>query len=393
MMTTPQSTESGRRMPGARDGERILVTGGTGFLGAQVVHRLLERVPDARVVLLVRDRSRRGSAILAGELSHLLPGAHAARARLVAVRGDVTEDGCGISKEAYRASIEGTTRVIHAAASVAFDRPEADLRRVNVDGTARVLTLADCLLRDGSLRSVTHVGTAFVAGCRRGLVREDELDVGQRFHNAYERSKCEAEAVVRARWDRLPIAVARPSIVVGDSRGGDTSSFRMIYWPLRVYATGRWRTVPGAPRTVVDLVPVDFVAEAIVSLAFDDQALGRSAHLCAGPARAMTAGEIGALASRVFGQPPPRFLPPLLYSWLIRPIALATGGRGLRRVLREGAVYGPYFDMRMLFDTAVADRLLEPAGLQPPPVAAYLETLFRYCLASDWGRRPVPRDG
>jgi hypothetical protein len=60
-----------------------------------------------------------------------------------------------------------------------------------------------------------------------------------------------------------------------------------------------------------------------------------------------------------------------------------------RRVLRDGRAYRDYFTMRMQFDTSHAERLLEPAGLRPPPVADYLDRLFHYCVASDWGRKPV----
>ena len=61
-----------------------------------------------------------------------------------------------------------------------------------------------------------------------------------------------------------------------------------------------------------------------------------------------------------------------------------------RRVLRDGRAYRDYFTMRMQFDTTNAERLLEPAGLSPPPVLDYLDRLFHYCVASDWGRKPVP---
>ena len=104
------------------------------------------------------------------------------------------------------------------------------------------------------------MGTAYVAGERTGLVREDELAVGQSYRNTYEQTKAEAEALVRSRLGSLPGVILRPSIIVGDSRTGVTSSFKMMYWPLKIYARGLWRTVPGYPDAVLDIVPVDFVA-------------------------------------------------------------------------------------------------------------------------------------
>ena len=114
-----------------------------------------------------------------------------------------------------------------------------------------------------------------MAGERTGLVRENELVVGQTYRNTYEQTKAEAEALVRSRLGSIPGVILRPSIIVGDSRTGVTSSFKMMYWPLKIYARGLWRTVPGYPDAVLDIVPVDFVAAAVARLAFDDAALGR----------------------------------------------------------------------------------------------------------------------
>jgi thioester reductase-like protein len=91
--------------------------------------------------------------------------------------------------------------------------------------------------------------------------------VGQRFRNTYEQTKAEAEALVRSRLGSLPGVILRPSIIVGDSRTGVTSSFKMMYWPLKIYSRRLWRTVPGYPDAVLDIVPVDYVARAVAQLA------------------------------------------------------------------------------------------------------------------------------
>ena len=90
-----------------------------------------------------------------------------------------------------------------------------------------------------------------------------------------------------------------------------------------------------------------------------------------------------------FHAPEPRFVDPKLFFTAIRPLLfLALWGRK-RRVLRDGRAYRDYFTMRMQFDTSNAERLLLPAGVCPPPVLDYLDRLFHYCVASDWGRKPV----
>jgi nucleoside-diphosphate-sugar epimerase len=239
------------------------------------------------------------------------------------------------------------------------------------------------------LRSLAYVGTAYVAGERAELVRESELDVGQSYRNTYEQTKAEAEALVRSRLGSLPGVILRPSIIVGDSRTGATSSFKMMYWPLKIYARRLWRTVPGYPDAVLDIVPVDFVATSVTRLLFDEAALGSTVHLCAGPRGSATIEQIARRAMEYFHAPEPRYVDPKFFFAAVRPLLfLALWGRK-RRVLRDGRAYRDYFTMRMQFDTTNAERLLGPAGISPPLVLDYLDRLFHYCVASDWGRKPV----
>jgi hypothetical protein len=181
----------------------------------------------------------------------------------------------------------------------------------------------------------------------------------------------------------------RPSIIVGDSRTGATSSFKMMYWPLKIYARRLWRTVPGYPDAVLDIVPVDFVATSVTRLLFDEAALGSTVHLCAGPRGSATIEQIARRAMEYFRAPEPRYVDPNFFFAAVRPLLfLALWGRK-RRVLRDGRAYRDYFTMRMQFDTTNAERLLGPAGISPPLVLDYLDRLFHYCVASDWGRKPV----
>jgi thioester reductase-like protein len=376
--------------------ERIVVTGATGFVGREVVRRLIEQHPEAHLILFVRARGAQPGSARAHTIIREVTGQRDTTAlddRVTVVDADVSEPRCGLDEATYRTIAAGTTRIIHSAATVYFAERLEESRRINVTGTVNMLELAEAAKKAGTLRTFIHVSTAYVSGYRTGLIREDELDVQQKFRNTYEQTKCEAEALVRRRQGDLPIVIARPSIVVGDSQTGITTSFKTVYWPLKVYASRRWRTVPGYPDTVIDLVPVDFVANGIVHLAFDDLAPGQCVHLSAGPEGSMTVGEVTKLASEMFKVKPVRFVNPSLFMTVVRPIVtyLARGSR--RRILRDGHVYLPYFYMKMRFDTTVAERLLRPAGITPPDVRGYIERVFQYCLDSDWGNRPVPQKG
>ena len=220
----------------------VLLTGATGFLGMELLARLLQD-GDRRVWALVRARcdanaNERMRAILAS----LVPDPEAVLHRVVAVAADLTQPGLGLDPRRREQIADGVDEVIHSAASVSFSLPLEEAREVNVEGTSRVLELAEHCAARGGLRRFAHVSTAYVAGDRRG------------FRNTYEQSKWEAERVVREHGSRLPVQIFRPSIVVGHHLSGWTASFNVIYAPLRAYAAGALRAVPGRRSAPVDIL-------------------------------------------------------------------------------------------------------------------------------------------
>lgn len=361
----------------------LVVTGATGFLGRELVHLLLAEEPEARLALLIRgrddaDAQRRGREVLADRLS----GAALADAqrRVEIIRADLEKDRLGLDAAAHERLVGRAAGVIHGAASVSFALPLAQARAINVEGTRRMIDLARA-----ARCPFDYIGTAYVAGERTGLVLETELDVGQGFRNTYERTKNEAEALVRSRAGEQLVVIYRPSIIVGDSRTGRTSSFKVLYWPLKIFSRG-FRLVPGRPDGVVDVVPSDFVVRAVCALRKQPGRAGQAYHLCAGPERATTLRELAGAAADFFGCKPPIFVEP---KWFIKARPLIdrfTFGR-VKRVLTTGRVYTPYLSLQMQFDTSVARAALGPLGIAAPAVSEYFLNQMRYARDTDWGKK------
>jgi long-chain acyl-CoA synthetase len=364
----------------------VLLTGATGFLGMELLARYLERT-DRQVYALVRARDdAEAESRVWATVARMLPDPAGYSGRVVPVRGDVTQPALGMAPRRRAELAEAVGEIVHSAASVSFTLPLEPSREINVEGTRRMLDLAALAMRSGDgLRRFSHVSTAYVAGDHGGTFGEDDLHLGQGFRNPYERTKFEAEQLVRARSHELPIQVFRPSIVVGEADTGWTPAFNVIYWPLRAFARGAYAAVPARLSAPVDVVPVSFVADAIHELAAGDARSGETYNLVAGD-RASTVGELLELSAGYFGRRRPAAIPPGPYRRAVHPLLVRRGDEKRRRALRNSEVFFPYFAMRGRFDPWLATRRLRPAGIEPPPLRDYFDRLMDYAVAADWGR-------
>jgi nucleoside-diphosphate-sugar epimerase len=265
-----------------------------------------------------------------------------------------------------------------------------EARAVNLNGTKNVIAFVRYARQVGKLKKVAYIGTAYVSGNRCGIIKEDELDCGQRFSNTYEQTKFEAEKVVRTFANDLPITVFRPSIIVGDSKTGMTTSFNVLYAPLKFIDKGFVQIMPGSRKTPLDVVPVDFVCDAICHIFFKtDGCVGQTYHLAAGKKNSLTAGEVIDLAVDYFNRSSERnfihrvrFVP----IWLCRVVKRFLGSRK-RRTLEFMEDYAPYIEGERFFDTANTDKALKGTDITPPPYRQYYKTLLGYCLLTKWGKR------
>ncbi|MFD2465959.1 SDR family oxidoreductase [Amycolatopsis silviterrae] len=246
----------------------FLVTGATGLIGRQVTRQLLTRPDVERVALVVRASSREKLAALVDGWPH--------PDRVTLVSGDLGEPLMGVS-EADREALRGVDHVIHLAALYDITADDETSIRANVDGTQNVVDLA-ADLRAGCLH---HVSSVAVAGDHEGLFTEDMFDVGQRLITPYHRTKFEAEKLVREQHE-VPWRVYRPAVVVGDSQTGEMDKIDGPYYLFP--AISRLAGLPDIPSAGPDLgdtnvVPVDYVAKALLELVTTPGLDGRAFHL------------------------------------------------------------------------------------------------------------------
>lgn len=355
-------------------GGLILLTGATGFLGSRIARLLLASF-DHALVLLVRGRDE---ADARRRLARVWGACPEAGDRVRVLRGDLSLPLLGLEVPEYAGLVRSLTHIIHAAAGLELDGELEALRRVNVAGTARLLELARHVQADHGLERFAHVSTAYVAGRRSGEVAEEELLDGCGFANAYERTKFEGERLVRQAMARFPVSVFRPGMVVGDSASGEIRAFNTVYVPLRLYLTGRLPLIPARSDLPLNIVPVDYVAEAVARLTFDRRAAGRTFHLTVAREHLPRTGDLlrsarGWAEARLgFAPPAARFVP---------FAASAAGGALARRIARRlGLPAGlmAYFSEQRSYRRDNTDRLL---GLYAPDWRVILPRLFDYALS------------
>jgi thioester reductase-like protein len=240
----------------------VFFTGFPGFLGSELVPRVLARLAGDRAVCLVQAKFAPLAEIRVAELVERDP---SLAGRIELVEGDITEPGLGIAA----ADLAGDVREIFHLAAV-YDlmvKREVGVR-VNVDGTRNTLDFAETC---ANLERFQYVSTCYVSGRHAGIFRETDLDVGQEFNNFYEETKFLAEVDVQARMaSGLPATIYRPSVVVGDSATGATQKYDgpyfVIRWLLRQPPLAVLPVVGDPTAVRVNLVPRDFIIDALSHL-------------------------------------------------------------------------------------------------------------------------------
>jgi long-chain acyl-CoA synthetase len=357
----------------------ILLTGATGFLGSKIARLILDG-SDHQLAVLVRGKDQADARRRLDRMwSDWFAAGSTAGNRVRVVRGDLSLPLLGMDPVEYSYLERTLTHIIHAAAELQLDGDLDELRRINVGGTAQLLSLARRVQEDHGIERFAHVSTAYVAGCRTGEVSEEDLLDGHGFSNAYEQTKFEGERLVRQVMADIPVSVFRPGMVVGDSLTGEIQSFNTVYVPLRLYLSGKLRLIPARPDMPLNIVPVDYVAGAIARLAFDKRAAGQTFHLTVAQHHLPRVGEFlesaRSWAVEHLGNSlaPARFVP-----------LQALAGSAIAGRLGVPASLLSYFSESRIYKRDNVDRLL---GTYAPDWHAILPRLLEHAVSRGFLRR------
>ncbi len=403
----PKAPEAALRRTVSRDTkvrEGIVLTGATGFVGGQLLLRLLRR--DRRPILCpVRAESQaaadeRGQSTLRALLGR---DPHPVERRRVQwLRANLEEPQLGLGREAWWSLAQRTSEIFHCAASVEFDLRLEEAQRINVDGVRHLLTLAQHA--GPRFRRFHHVSTAYVAGRSVGAVRAGFLpeDRAWNFRNTYERTKARAERLLQSQ-DQVPVTIYRPSIIAGDTTTGATTNWNVLYVPMRKIVAGQMPFLRSVGRAIIDSVGVDYVVDGLLALAERPAPHGTTYHLTAGRSAFDIPTYIDAITAgaRVRGRAV-RTRPVGATSWWLRTRSLALLARaparlaGLRQLgraalrgLHSFQPYAPYTSVQMQFESDLEHGWLEARGIAVPDPDAYLERIVGYAIDHDFGRDPT----
>ncbi len=351
-----------------------LVTGYPRLLARRIATEVLAD-RGVRVVMLVRTRfmeeARRWVLSLGADAE-----------RVEVLEGEVTAIDLGLGGREYLDLARRIDVVHHAAYSTSLEVGAKAITALNIQGTREVIELARAGLEQGSAPRVVAYSSVLALGGAEGLLREEDLDLGQRLRSPAEETMHDAERILRQAMDALPVTVVRASMIVGDSQTGEIDLFDgpYLFIVLMLSSPVDLRLpLPAGGDLPLHVVPVDHVARAGVALGGMREAIGRTVHVV-DPSPPTTRHAFERIA-QVAGRRVPRGMVPVN---LTRALLNTPG---LERLTRSPRAFVDRLATRARYSDAAARALLSPRGVECPPFEAYVGPLVAYAQARLEARR------
>lgn len=344
--------------------EVFLVTGFPTFRGRKMVEHLVRAEPRSLVYVVVRSKF---AAEAEEALAHL---PEEQRARIVAIEGDAAAMDLGLSGKEYRELASAVDRIHHVAQVMyaGVDRKMAEA--VNIGATREIIELGKACEH---LKSIVIHSSAQVSGSRTGLVLEADLGAGQSFRTPVEETLARAERLLRAKMGELPIAVLRPTQIVGDSRTGEVDRFDGPYLLILLIVSSPQEfpvLLPTRGDAPMNLVPIDYVVSAAHAIGMQEAAMGRTFHL-ADP-RPLSVRRVFELVARAGGKRlPSGFIPTNVTRALLNT-------PGVHQLSRSPRAFLDLMTTPVRYDARNTEDLLRGTGISCPPFESYVDELVAY---------------
>jgi thioester reductase-like protein len=356
-------------MPRRGFDEVVLLTGFPSFRGRRMCEEILrEDGPRAFVHAVVHPKLAADAAAALDALPL------DARRRVHVIEGDAAAMDLGLSGAELRGLGREVDRIHHCVQVSYLGADRATAEHVNVGAAREVIEVARVCEH---LKCLVVHSSASVSGDRSGVVREDDLDRGQHFRNPIEETLAEAERIYRramvAKKKPVPIAVLRPSIVVGDSMHGDVDRLEGPYLLILLMLTAPpdfAMPIPGRADVPINVVPVDFVTKAAAHIGRDPRAPGRTFHLV--DPHPLPSHKLVELVARAGGRRVPTgFVPANLARALLR-------APGIERIAKSPRAFLEAMVVPVTYDHTNADELLQNTGITCPPLETYVDRLVEH---------------
>jgi thioester reductase-like protein len=337
----------------------VLITGFPSFTAHLLAEKLISN--GDHVQLLVRPRFRAE----AESFLKRLPSVGSSEVLL----GDVMLMDLGLNGPQVRRIMREVEHIYHLATVYPLSKRSHDAHQVNVDGTRCVLDLA---LSADRLTRFNFYSTAFVSGTREGVVLEDDLDHGQRFRNGFEETKFEAEKLVRRAGQDIPVSIYRPSLVVCNTDTGQMDPANEAYRLLRAFLRMPMDIhipLPGRGDYPLNLVPVDYVCDAMYAISRDPRGAGRTFHLT-DPNPLPTRLVLEIIADQSQRKRPRGAIPARIARHLLKLPGMGNLGSARDVVDR--------FNQVVIYNTMNTTELLSTRGIVCPPFQSYANAMISY---------------
>ncbi|HEX7666444.1 MAG TPA: SDR family oxidoreductase, partial [Polyangiaceae bacterium] len=292
------------------------------------------------------------------------------RRRVNVIEGDAAWMDLGLSGAEFRSLTREVDRIHHCARVSYLGADRASVEHTNVNGAREILEFAEAC---HDLKSLVFHSSTSVSGDRTGLVREDELDKGQKLRNVVEETSLRAEQMMRAAMKKIPIVVVRPSMVVGDSLTGEVDRFDGPYLLILLLLTAPPDValpLPGKGDVQLHLVPADYVAKAAHAIGKDPRAPGRTFHLV--DPNPLTARRVFELFARAGGRRMPRGSIPANFTKAL----LKTPG--IDRFVKSPRAFLETLTTPVSYATSQTDTILGGSGIVCPPFETYVDKLVEF---------------